>query len=166
MDQPAHRDRPTAAHPVGTPCLIGLDNYRTTTDTRVAGLGVVGGALFGGYHTLMAGSPPGTGMWPLVASQAVIVSLAATATLTLRTGPRHLRAPAMSIGDGIASTVATLAALTAVRVGELSATGTLIALSPAVTTLLAWTLTGERLHRRQAAGLTLALTAIICLTER
>jgi hypothetical protein len=29
MDQPAHRDRPTAAHPVDTPCLIGLDKYRS-----------------------------------------------------------------------------------------------------------------------------------------
>jgi drug/metabolite transporter (DMT)-like permease len=103
-------------------------------------------------------------MWPLVASQTVIVALAAAATVALRQRPTDRTGSAMSIGDGLASTIATIAALAAVRTGNLPSTGTLIALSPAVTTLLARLLVREQLQRRRAAGLALALTAIACLT--
>jgi drug/metabolite transporter (DMT)-like permease len=136
----------------------------TTTDTHAAVLAMVGGAMFGGYHAVMSRTAAATGMWPLVASQGVIVVLAAVATVVLRLRPRDAHATGMSIADGAASTVATMAALAAVRIGSLPSVGMLIALAPAVTTLLAWMFIGERLPARRAAGLALALAAIACLT--
>jgi drug/metabolite transporter (DMT)-like permease len=141
---------------------------QTTTDTRVAMLALAGGAMFGSYHTVMSQTSSGTGMWPLVTSQGVIVALALAAALALRHGHRLGRrdghATTMSVADGAASTVATIAALAAVRIGSLPSVGMLIALAPAVTTLLAWIFIHERLQGRRAAGLALALTAIACLT--
>jgi drug/metabolite transporter (DMT)-like permease len=138
----------------------------TATDTKVALLALVGGAMFGGYHAVMSRTSAETGMWPLVASQGVIVLLAATICVALGLELRDARATGMSIGDGVASTGATVAALTAVRTGSLPSVGMLIALAPAVTTLLAWLLVRERLQGRRAAGLALALVSIACLTAR
>jgi drug/metabolite transporter (DMT)-like permease len=139
---------------------------QTATDTQAAALAATAGIMFGAYHTLMSRTPSATGLWPLVASQTVIVALAVTATVTLRQRPRRGQAAAMSMGDGIASTIATMAALVAVRTANLPSAGTLIALSPAITTLLARYITHERLQPKRAAGLALALTAIACLTPR
>jgi len=131
---------------------------------------MAGGAMFGSYHAVMSRTSPGTGMWPLVTSQGVIVALAVAATLALRLSPgpglgrRDAHATRMSIADGAASTAATIAALAAVRIGSLPSVGMLIALAPAVTTLLAWIFIHERLQGRRAAGLALALAAIACLT--
>jgi drug/metabolite transporter (DMT)-like permease len=139
---------------------------QTTTDTHAAALAATAGVMFGAYHTLMSRTPTATGLWPLVASQTVIVALGVTATLTLRQRPRPGAAAAMSLGDGLASTIATIGALVAVRTANLPSAGTLIALSPAITTLLARYITHERLQPKRAAGLALALTAIACLTPR
>ncbi|MEN3356103.1 MAG: hypothetical protein V7637_85 [Mycobacteriales bacterium] len=139
---------------------------QTGTDTRAAILAATAGMLFGAYHTVMSHTPGTTGLWPLVASQSTIVGLAIATTVTLRQRPRDRPAAAMSVGDGLASTVATMAALAAVRTANLPAAGTLIALSPAVTTLLARMIMHERLQPKRAAGLALALTAIACLTPR
>jgi drug/metabolite transporter (DMT)-like permease len=84
--------------------------------------------------------------------------------LLFRLGPSDAHATGMSIADGAASTVATMAALAAVRIGSLPSVGMLIALAPAVTTMLAWIFVRERIHGRRAAGLAMALAAIACLT--
>lgn len=139
---------------------------QTPTDTQAAILAATAGIMFGAYHTVMSHTPSATGLWPLVASQSVIVGLSIVTTITLRQRPRGGAAAAMSVGDGLASTVATMAALVAVRTADLPAAGTLIALSPAITTLLARVITHERLQPKRAAGLALALTAIACLTPR
>jgi drug/metabolite transporter (DMT)-like permease len=138
----------------------------TATDTQAAMLAVVGGAMFGAYHAVMSRTSADTGMWPLVTSQGVIVLMAATACVALGLQLQDARATRMSVGDGAASTAATVAALAAVRTGSLPSVGMLIALSPAVTTLLAWMFVRERLQGRRAAGLALALAAIACLTVR
>jgi drug/metabolite transporter (DMT)-like permease len=138
---------------------------QTATDTHAAALAATAGVMFGAYHTLMSRTPSATGLWPLVASQTVIVALAITTTITLRQRPRPGAAATMSFGDGLASTIATIAALAAVRSANLPSAGTLIALSPAITTLLARYITHERLQPKRAAGLALALTAIACLTR-
>jgi drug/metabolite transporter (DMT)-like permease len=112
----------------------------------------------------MSRTSPDTGLWPLVTSQAMIVLLAATGCVALGVQVHDARATGMSVGDGAASTGATVAALAAVRTGSLPSVGMLIALAPAVTTLLAWMFVRERLQGRRAAGLALALAAIACLT--
>jgi drug/metabolite transporter (DMT)-like permease len=137
-----------------------------TTDTQAALLASMGGAMFGAYHALMSRTSASTGLWPLVTSQGVIVVLAIAVTIALRLRPRHASATRLSIADGAASTLATVAALTAVRTGSLPSVGMLIALAPAVTTMLAWVFVRERLPGRRAAGLALALAAIACLSVR
>jgi drug/metabolite transporter (DMT)-like permease len=134
------------------------------TDTHAALLAVVGGAMFGGYHAVMSHTSPATGMWPLVSSQGVIVALAVATTVALRVRPWRGGATGLSVADGAASTLATVAALAAVRAGSLPSVGMLIALAPAVTTLLAWVFVRERLRGRRVAGLALAVAAIACLT--
>lgn len=134
-----------------------------TTDTQAALLAVLSGAMFGAYHVVMSRTAAGTGLWPLVASQGVIVGLAVAVTLALRLRPRDAVATRLSVTDGAASILATVAALAAVRNGSLPSVGVLIALAPAVTTLLAWIFVRERLPGRRAAGLALALAAIACL---
>jgi drug/metabolite transporter (DMT)-like permease len=134
------------------------------TDTQAAMLAVVGGAMFGAYHAVMSHSDRGTGMWPLVASQGVIVGLAVVAVVALRVRLRPAPAAKLSVADGAASTIATVAALAAVRTGSLPSVGMLIALAPAVTTVLAWGVVHERPEGRRAAGLALAVAAIACLT--
>jgi drug/metabolite transporter (DMT)-like permease len=136
----------------------------TTTDTHAALLAVVGGAMFGGYHTLMSRTSAATGMWPLVTSQAVIVLLAAATAVALGLQLQDAQAARLSVADGAASTLATVAALAAVRGGSLPSVGTLIALAPAVTTLLGWAFVQERLQGKRAAGLAMALASIACLT--
>jgi drug/metabolite transporter (DMT)-like permease len=134
------------------------------TDTQAALLAVLSGAMFGAYHVVMSRTSSTTGLWPLVASQSVIVALAVGVTVSLGLRPRDAQATRLSVADGAASILATVAALTAVRLGSLTSVGMLIGLAPAVTTLLAWVFVRERLPGRRAAGLALALAAIACLS--
>lgn len=148
---------------VGAVAVLGWPD-EATTDTRAALLAVVGGAMFGAYHAVMSRTSPATGMWPLVSSQGVILALAVAAAAVLRVRPWRGGAVGLSVADGVASTLATVAALAAVRAGSLPSVGMLIALAPAVTTLLAWVVVRERPRGRRAAGLALAVAAIACLT--
>jgi drug/metabolite transporter (DMT)-like permease len=147
-------------------CAVGVLGWPedAATDTQAALLAVASGAMFGGYHALMSRTSTATGLWPLVASQGVIVALAVAVTVSLGLRPRDALATRLSVADGAASILATVAALTAVRIGSLPSVGMLIALAPAVTTFLAWVFVRERLPGHRAAGLTLALAAIACLT--
>jgi drug/metabolite transporter (DMT)-like permease len=148
---------------VGAVAVLGWPD-EASTDTHAALLAVVGGAMFGAYHAVMSRTSPATGMWPLVSSQGVIVGLALGATVVLRVRPWRGGATGLSVTDGAASTLATIAALAAVRAGSLPSVGMLIALAPAVTTLLARVFVQERLRGRRVAGLALAVAAIACLT--
>lgn len=147
----------------GAVAILGWPDH-ATTDAQAALLAIAAGTMFGAYHAVMSHSPATSGMWPLVASQGVIVGLAVVASVVLRVRPWPAAAGRLSITDGAASTLATVAALLAVRSGSLPSVGMLIALAPAVTTLLAWIVLHERPHGRRAAGLALAVAAIACLT--
>lgn len=134
------------------------------TDLRVAVLATVSGGAFGAYHVVMSHSDHHTGLWPLVASQTVIALLASGCVLIGHVHPGSRHAIKLSIGDGVASTLATIAALLAVRGSVLPIAGTLIALSPVATLLLARIFLAEHLRRRHAAGFICAATAVIFLT--
>ncbi|MEK7153710.1 MAG: EamA family transporter [Patescibacteria group bacterium] len=135
-----------------------------TTDATAAMLATAAGCSFGAYHTVMSHSNPDSGMWPVVASQWVIVLLSIVFVLLVRAQTGLHSVMAMSAGDGIASVVATIAALVAVRGAALPIAGTLIALSPAITLLLARMLLTERFNLRKGLGLTLAGAAVVLLT--
>lgn len=157
----------TVAGLVIAACAVAVLGWpeETRTDTHAALLATVGGAMFGSYHVVMSKTPKDSGMWPLVGSQGTIVTLAVISAIALRVWRgRGARGAALSVADGAASTLATVAALVAVRNGSLASVGTLIALAPAVTTALAWVFVGERPAGRRAAGLALALAAIACLS--
>ncbi|HVQ44432.1 MAG TPA: EamA family transporter [Candidatus Saccharimonadia bacterium] len=136
----------------------------TRTDLRVALLAAGSGTAFGIYHVLISHTDHTTAFWPLLASQTVVAVLAWGAVVVTRSRPAGPVAIRLSVGDGLASTVATVAALAAVRSGSLAVAGTVIALSPAATVLLSRIFLAERLHRTQAAGLAAALAAIVLLT--
>lgn len=134
------------------------------TDVGAALLATGSGCCFGAYHTIMSHSNPATGMWPVVASQWIIVLLSVVFVLAVRAQTGKQSVMALSAGDGIASTIATIAALIAVRGADLPIAGTLIALSPAVTLLLARIVLTERFNLRKSIGLALAGTSVVLLT--
>jgi drug/metabolite transporter (DMT)-like permease len=134
------------------------------TDLQVALLATGAGAAFGAYHSIMAHTAHSSGWWPLIASQWVIVSLSLLSMLVMRARPGDRTAISLSFTDGGTATLATFAALAAVRGGALPVVGTLIALSPAATLLLARLFLAERLTLQKIMGLALAGGAVILLT--
>lgn len=137
---------------------------QSRTDGRVALLATGSGTAFGAYHVVVSHTAHGTGLWPILASQAMVAGLAWTAMLVTGARLGSRQTIWLSVGDGVASTTATVAAVAAVRSGSLAVAGTLIALSPAATLGLSRLVLGEQLQRRQTAGLGVALAAIVLLT--
>lgn len=141
---------------------------RTATGPRAAALAAGAGVAFGGYHSAMATAPRDSGLWPVVAAEAVIVLLAAAALLIrVIRGQRWAggMASALAAADGLASAVATVAGLTAVRSAALPVAGALIAVVPAgVAVVLARVVLGQRLGARLAAGVGVAAAAVVLLS--
>lgn len=121
---------------------------------------MLAGCAFGAYHVLISRTTPASGLWPVAAARtALFVGVMAYVLvrppngLTSRWASLSALAALMGMG-------ATILALVAVRGDHLGIAGILMALSPAVTTTLAYLLLHERLERHHIAGLLLALMAI------
>lgn len=148
--------------------LFTPDATQRRTDLLVSLLALVAGFAFGSYHVIMSHTRRVTGWWPAVASQSAILVLSICLVIILWSVGRikrpTLHGAGLSVGDGVASTIATIFALPAVWGGKLPIVGTLIALAPAVTTALSWLIAHDPMPRRGAIGLVLAMTAAIMLT--
>lgn len=132
---------------------------------RAAGLryGVIAGALFGGYFVALAQASGDSGMWPLVASRLISVSLLGVIGAGWR---RHwIRPPSGRVGlavagVGVLDLVGNVGYFLAVGIGDLIVVAVVASLYPAVTVGMAGLLFDERLTGLQALGLLLALASV------
>lgn len=138
-----------AASRIGTPALL----------TALAA-----GISFGGFYVLLAETGPDGGAWPLVGQRAasVAILLAAGAVPAFRSGLRIRggRPLRLALIAGVTDFAANLAYVLATHRGLLALVAVLSSLYPASTVMLARALLGERLARRQQAGLVVAVGAV------
>jgi len=129
------------------------------------GSGLLDGALaglgFGALFACLAQIPEEAGYLPLVLNQ--LVGGAAIVVIALLMGGSWVpREPAALLGavGGLLAAAATGAFLLATQTGFLTVAAVLTSLYPAVTVVLAATVLREHVHRGQAWGLVLCLTAV------
>ena len=151
------RQTPTAApadSPEGAPRSLGV------------GVALCSGVAIGLFLLALAQTRPSAGLWPLVASRVVSVSLVGGVAVARRTSLRmSTRLGALTIAGGLVDMVANALYLLAVQIGPLSPVVTLSSLYPASTVLLARAVLGERLNVWQMVGVACALLAVILIVS-
>jgi uncharacterized membrane protein len=128
-------------------------------------LALVSGVAIGLFFLSLARTSPQAGMWPILVSRAVSVTLFGAAAAA---GRRSLRLPGvllLALVCGVMDMSANAFYLLAARSGPLSVVVTLSSLYPASTVLLARVVLGERLNARQITGVGCALAAIVLIVS-
>jgi drug/metabolite transporter (DMT)-like permease len=130
------------------------------------GTALISGVAIGFFFLGLAQTGPAAGMWPLVASRSVSVTLFATIAVA-----RHctLRMPggvlALVLLAGTIDMLANALYLIAAQQGPLSIVVTLSSLYPASTVLLARLVLHERLNVLQITGVGCALAAVVLIVS-
>jgi len=133
---------------------------------RATGVGtaIVAGIAIGFFLLALAQTRTGAGLWPLVASRGVSVTLIAIAAAVRRSSLRmSTRLGALTVGCGLVDMLANALYMLAAQIGPLSPVVTLSSLYPASTVLLARAVLGERLSAWQKIGVGCALVAVILI---
>jgi drug/metabolite transporter (DMT)-like permease len=116
------------------------------------------GLCFGIALVLFSEAADETGLWPLVASRAVSVTLLAAGALAMRRLPPPSRdALPIIVGTGVLDIAANAFYFFGVDTGLVSLVAVLASLYPAGTVALARIVLGERLSRHQVAGMAMAV---------
>jgi drug/metabolite transporter (DMT)-like permease len=169
----AHGERPSALVLVGITmavvagALIAREPGETSGITMARGVpeAVAAGIALGSSLVLYSETSEASGQWPLLVARICALALAGIAVAWLaRRGPVTFPRGAgrgLAIAAGVFDVTATALLLVAVRHELLSIVAPVISLAPAFTVLLAWRLTGERLHALQRAGLIVALAGLV-----
>lgn len=131
-------------------------------------LPLLAGVGFGVFLTIIGRIEPGQGfVWPLVAVRAtsmtmmLVVSFAGRRTAA---GQATGRFPwGLATVAGLGDTAGNVFFMLASQTGRLDVAAVLGSLYPAVTTLLAWLLLGERLSPRQNVGVGMAMMAVMLI---
>lgn len=155
---------------VGVTCAAGAiyafaDGSRENRSWVSLAYAIGSGVAFGSYQVVMSRTASSGGMWPLVAAQCVVVLAALTwlgVDAERTAGPLNL--PPLAVVAGLVEAAGSVAALWAVRTGNLAVVGVILALAPAVSVLLARVVLGERMTVRRVAGLGLAGVAVLVLS--
>jgi drug/metabolite transporter (DMT)-like permease len=135
---------------------------------RPSGVGtaLASGVAIGFFLLTLAQTSSESGMWPLVVSRGVSVSLFGLMAIA---GGRSLRMPArmagLAIACGAMDMLANALYLLAAREGPLSLVVTLTSLYPASTVLLARLVLRERLNSLQITGVGCALAAVVLIVS-
>ncbi len=118
------------------------------------------GAGFGVYFICIGHTSTASGLWPTVANLAVAVAV--TLPIAARRGalPGRSAAPPAAVLGGVALGVADATLTTALQRGPLTIASVLGNLYPLVTIALGVVVLKERVHRRHAVGIVLALTGV------
>ncbi|MDQ4104621.1 MAG: EamA/RhaT family transporter [Actinomycetota bacterium] len=137
-----------------------------TANTRRGGapatgllLGLGSGVGFGLFYVALGTTPPGSGLWPLLAARGASLVLFGGLVLSAaraRSRPAGLGLIALS---GALDMIANILFLLAVRSGALGVSAVLVSLYPVVVVVLARFVLGERLNAVQLASVTLAVAA-------
>ena len=144
--------------------VAGGDLKVTEQSRRPLAFGIGAGIGFGTFFVLLAQAPDDAGAVPLVAAR--IASLLVLMVVASRTRPEVPALPAtgLALVAGVIDMTANGFFLWATLDGDLAVVGALTSLFPATTVLLAIAFLGERLDRKQAVGLLLAIATAALLS--
>jgi drug/metabolite transporter (DMT)-like permease len=137
-----------------------------TANTRRGGapatgllLGLGSGVGFGLFYVALGTTPPGSGLWPLLAARgASLVLFGGLVLSAARAGSRPAGLGLIALSGALDMT-ANILFLLAVRSGALGVSAVLVSLYPVVVVVLARFVLGERLNAVQLASVTLAVAA-------
>jgi drug/metabolite transporter (DMT)-like permease len=141
------------------------DTHRSAGLPPGVGMALVSGVAIGFFFLSLARTRPEAGMWPILMSRGISVTLFGIAAAA---GRRSFRVPGMlglALLCGVLDMSANALYLVAARAGPLSMVVTLASLYPASTVLLARVVLGERLNLRQVIGVVCALAAIVLIVR-
>jgi drug/metabolite transporter (DMT)-like permease len=128
-------------------------------------LAVGSGIGFGLFYIALSKASESAGMWPLVAARGASVSAFVLISVAARRLPRLTRATAAPVTvAGVFDVAANALFLLAVHRGLLSVVAVLVSLYPASTVACSLLFLGERLRLIQAAGVLVALGAVVLIT--
>ncbi|NND76141.1 MAG: EamA family transporter [Ilumatobacter sp.] len=150
--------------PVAVWLLAGGDLGFADASLRPIALAVGAGLGFGAFFSLLAQTPDDAGAVPLLVARVASVTALIVAAAILRPAAPPRTAAGVAVAAGTLDMTANGFFLWATLDGELAIVGALVSLFPATTVLLAVTFLGERLDRKQAAGLALAVGAAALLS--
>jgi drug/metabolite transporter (DMT)-like permease len=126
--------------------------------------GVIAGLGFAELFVALDRAGTGAGIWPLVSSQLVGLTLLAGLAAASGVRPPLGRSGLPALGAGALAGAALCAFLVATARGALAVAAVLTSLYPGVTVLLAGVVLRERTTRAQVAGLVLAAAAVVAIT--
>jgi len=138
-----------------------LERRRQPTQRRILVIAALAGVGFGLLFVCFDQTGEGSGMWPLLIAQLisipVILAGARITNARLRlTGTTRW----LAVASGTLAAASQVAYLTATREGLLTIVSVVASMYPASTVVLATVVDGERIHRIQAIGLTMAVAAL------
>jgi drug/metabolite transporter (DMT)-like permease len=134
---------------------------------QATALSILAGVAFAFSITLLSFTRTESGMAPLLVARIVSAPLMLAITFVrMRKIGINPEARSHALGAGALDMAANVAIMSAVRIGPLATASVLGSLYPVTTILLARAFLGERLHRRQAIGVGIALIAIILSAAR
>lgn len=150
--------------PVAVWFVAGGDIGFAGASKRPLTLSVGAGLGFGTFFALLAQTPDDAGAIPLLTARVTSVTVLVIATIVTRPSTPALSTAGIAIAAGALDMTANGLFLWSTLDGDLAIVGALVSLFPATTVLLAVATLGERLDRKQAAGLALAVTAAALLS--
>lgn len=143
-----------------------VDSHEHSHRSLGIGVALCSGVAIGLFLLALAQTRPSAGLWPLVASRVVSVTLMAVVAGARRTSLRmSTRLGALTVAGGLLDMLANALYLLAVQIGPLSPVVTLSSLYPASTVLLARAVLGERLNVWQMVGVGCAMLAVILIVS-
>lgn len=120
------------------------------------------GVAFGSYQVVMSETRMSTGILPLLVAQLVVVVCSVVWFVVSHKAGAD-RPPGLALLAGTVEAAGSIAALWAVRTGNLAVVGVVLALAPAGSVVLARLVLGERMTARRAAGLVSATVSVVVL---
>jgi drug/metabolite transporter (DMT)-like permease len=130
------------------------------------GMALASGVLIGFFLLTLAQTRSDAGMWPILVSRTVSVTLFGSLAIAGRISIRMpARMAVLAIVCGVIDMLANALYLLAAREGPLSIVVTLSSLYPASTVLLARIVLGERLNLLQVFGVGCALAAVVLIVS-
>jgi drug/metabolite transporter (DMT)-like permease len=124
--------------------------------------GTVAGISFGAFATLIAQTSQDSNLLPLIVARgSLVVLIVALAAVGVWAVERFSKAPrSFVVANSILDVTANVSLLYALRAGSLALAAVAGSFYPAVTVILARTVNGEHLRKRQMAGIALTLLAL------
>ncbi len=150
--------------PIAIWLVAGGDLKMIGSSKRPLLLGVGAGLGFGTFFALLAQTPDDAGAVPLLAARLTSVAMLVLAAMVTRPGKPAPSVLSIAVVGGALDMTANGLFLWSTLEGELAVVGALVSLFPATTVLLAVAFLGERLDRKQFAGLALAVVTAALLS--